>query len=233
MSYLIYDNTPSYTYGIMISGEGTFDAPERDRSYISIPGRNGQFVIDNGRYTPITVIYPAFVMDNLMANDAAIRAWLLGPKDFVRIEDSYHPEEYRRGIYTGGVNFSPTAWNQHAEFKMSFRCDPRRFLKSGETVVAMEKDGSIVNPTGFDALPLIQVAGSGVGTLTIGGTMIALKDLSGHITIDSEIQDAYYGAQNLNSCMTGDFPSLGPGSSTVTWSGGITDVSITPRWWQI
>lgn len=41
----------------VISGYGTYGAPERDVSMVSIPGRNGDLVFDNGRFTNAEVYY--------------------------------------------------------------------------------------------------------------------------------------------------------------------------------
>lgn len=56
------------------------------------------------------------------------------------------------------------------------------------------------------------------------------------VTLDSELQDAYDGTVNKNSSIIlngGEFPSLEPGDNDITFSGGVTEVEITPRWWTV
>ena len=56
---LKFDNVSSRTYGVYITGEAVYNAPERDVEMITIPGRSGTFALDNGRFENIEVSYPA------------------------------------------------------------------------------------------------------------------------------------------------------------------------------
>ena len=53
-----FDGIDSKKYGVYITGEAVYNAPERDVEVISIPGRNGAYLLDNGRFSNITVTYP-------------------------------------------------------------------------------------------------------------------------------------------------------------------------------
>ena len=56
----------------------------------------------------------------------------------------------------------------------------------------------------------------------------------GVIVLDSDTQNAYYGAFNLNNTISApEFPTLPSGESVVRWTGGITGVEIIPRWWTL
>ena len=85
------------------------------------------------------------------------------------------------------------------------------------------------------AKPLIQVTGTGDGTLVVGGSTISISDMTGAITLDSETEDAYSGTENLNNNVqvNGSYPILQNGKTAVSFSGGITAVQITPRWWSL
>ena len=54
-----FDGENSKDYGVYITGSGVFNAPERDVEMISIPGRDGAFAQDMGRFSNIEVTYPA------------------------------------------------------------------------------------------------------------------------------------------------------------------------------
>ena len=233
MRSFIFNGRSCTEFGIACSGEATFDAPARDVTSITIPGRNGDLILDNGRYKNIIVKYPAFFVGSFQEYAAAARSWLLAPTSYRQLTDDYHPDEFRLGIYSGGISFEPTAWNYHAEVEITFNCKPQRFLVSGLDTVEMTNGGTIENPTAFEALPLITVTGNGDGTVSVGGTTVTLAGLTGGIVLDCDIQDAYYGELSANNLMTGEFPRLGPGSNGVAWTGGITAVSIIPRWWRI
>lgn len=56
----------------------------------------------------------------------------------------------------------------------------------------------------------------------------------GAVVLDSNTQNAYLGAVNLNSTISApEFPTLPAGESAVRWTGGITGVEIIPRWWAL
>lgn len=236
MRNLTFNGITSNSLGVAISGEGSFDSPSRDMTVLTIPGRNGDLIIDNGRFANVTVTYPAFVYGDLPATAAQIRAWLMSPLGYARLEDDYHPDEFRQAIFSGTVGFDTTAWNQHAEFEIKFNCKPQRFLKSGETPVSVASGGTITNPTPFTALPNIRVTASGAvnGTLTINGTIVTFTSPPfTTIFLNCDTQECYNGVNNLNQYMSGLFPVLVSGENTVTFDGNITAVSITPRWWRI
>lgn len=95
------------------------------------------------------------------------------------------------------------------------------------------EDGMQLWNEGEPALPLIQVAGSGAGVLSIGSSIIELQEIPDGLTIDVESQNIYAGLKNRNeiATITGGFPELPRGQTGISFSGGITAVSITPRWW--
>jgi phage-related protein len=126
---------------------------------------------------------------------------------------------------------------QHAgRVTINFNRKPQRFLKAGETKITFSGSKVISNPTDFPALPLIRVNGTGAGVLNVGNYKVTISSITNFIDIDSELQDAYYGATNLNSYITIDnqeFPKLLAGNTTISYTGSITSVEVTPRWWTI
>ena len=34
----------------------------------------------------------------------------------------------------------------------------------------------------------------------------------------------------MNNRMSGDFPTLSPGNSTISWTGNVTYLTVTPNW---
>lgn len=170
---LSFDNVSSRTYGVYITGEAVYNAPEREVEMISIPGRNGAFALDKGRFENIEVTYPAGIFADNEANFAEaisdFRNFLCSRKGYVRLQDEYNPDEYRMAVYKSGLEVSP-ALLKAGEFEITFDCKPQRFLTSGETAVQMVETGSlnnyITNPTLFDSKPLLAVTGS--GTVRIG-----------------------------------------------------------------
>ena len=234
-----FDGECSADFGMIISGSGTFNAPQRDVDIVSILGRNGDLIIDNGRYLNTTVTYPVSILRDFSRRALSARSWLLSKSGYKRLEDDYHPDHFRLATFLGPLDFDAKLLNRVGETTLKFNCKPQRFLKQGEYSVNVVSGQSIHNPTAFVALPSITVYGSGAGDLIIGGLTVQIKELKDQITLDCELQDAYRhvgdGApENKNRCIYAPkFPVLQPGNNKIVYSGGITGVKIIPRWWEL
>lgn len=233
---LTFDGINSLTYGIYITGEAVYNAPERAVEMVTIPGRNGTLAIDSGRFENIEVTYRCgcFADDqaDFAEKVAAFRNALASRFAYVRLTDEYHTDEYRLALYKSGLEVDAVNYHMAGEFEITFECKPQRFLTSGETTTTRTASGSITNPTLFDARPLLVVTGT--GNLTVNGVQIAIS--ASPTTIDCEAMEAYNGTTSRNGSIVltpNEFPVLSPGSNTITLGSGITRVVITPRWWRI
>ena len=159
-----FDGESSADYGVYITGEGVFNAPERAVEMVDIPGRNGSYALDQGRFGNIEVTYTAGMVDDSETDFADrladVRNWLCSKKGYVRLEDDYNPNEYRMAVYSSGISVEH-ADLKTGEFEISFDCKPQRWLTSGETATAVANNGTLTNPTRFDAEPLLEVKGYG------------------------------------------------------------------------
>ena len=231
-----FGGTVSSTYGIYISGEGVFNAPERAVEMVTIPGKDGALVLDQGRFENIQVTYPAFNYESdlttFRTNLANLRNALCSKRGYQRLADTIHPDEFRLGVYHSGLEITPIKYNTASTFNIIFDCKPQRFLVSGETATTLTASGTITNPTQFDSKPLITITGT--GTVTVNGVAIAVT--ASPTTIDCETMEAYNGTTSRNGTTTlspNRFPVLSPGSNTITKTSGITQIRIVPRWWRI
>lgn len=175
---LSFDNTSSRNYGVYITGEAVYNAPERAVEMISIPGRNGAFALDEGRFENIEVSYPAGIFAENETDFAQavsdFRNFLCSKKGYCRLTDEYNPNEYRMAVYKSGLEVSPTQLKA-GEFNIVFECKPQRFLTSGETKSTATNGGTITNPTLFPSNPLLEV--KGYGTVTMNGYPITLENV--------------------------------------------------------
>ena len=55
MNYFVYNGVSSLDMGLRIESKNVFSAPEYDVTFQSIPGRNGDLILPNGRYPNIQV----------------------------------------------------------------------------------------------------------------------------------------------------------------------------------
>lgn len=231
--YFMFDGKSSRDFAVWINGSGVFKSPERDIKTIQIPGRNGNLTIDNGRYLNMEVRYPAYISENFKQNYDAFKAWMESRRGYKRLADSYHPDHYRRARFKGPLEPEMGALNRYGTFDIVFDCDPRQFLKDGEKTEDFTSSGFIMNPTHFEALPLMRVYGT--GTVTIGSMAVTINSADVYTDIDCELQEAYKGSVNCNGNITlgsGEFPRLKEGSNNIYLS-GVSKVELIPRWWTI
>lgn len=240
IGWLSYKGTPTTSFGSHTTGMNVHNAAERDVTTYQIAGRNGDLVVDNGRYKNIEITYPCFTM-NLSANEQGIRNHF-GYDDgsYGILTDSYDTTHFRKARHIGEIEFEPVRPNA-ANYELTFDCDPRRFLNSGTSSISVSGSATLTNPTSFDAKPLITVSGitEGAEIEFLGDTtytLVATDDYADALVIDCETQNIYDSVtmENKNSLFTvSDFPVLSPGSNTITITGTVTSCSIVPRWWEL
>lgn len=196
LNHLTYDGVDSSSFGVFISGDGVFDAPARRGEMISIPGRNGSLFMDEGVFENITVEYPAFIgtgYEELFRTKLGnLRSALSSRGNYKRLTDTYHPDEFRLGVFREGLEVDPQHITRAGGFTMKFDCKPQRYLVSGEVPVVFNGNGLIINPTLFDAAPLIKVTGNGMVAIGENGEYrFIVSGNNGTIWIDTEIMEAY------------------------------------------
>ena len=193
--YFIFNGESSADFGVWISGGGTYDAPARDVQTEAIPGRNGAATFDNGRFENIQLTYPAFISRRFQPRVDGFRAFLLSQKGYQRLEDTYHPNEYRLALFHSGLTVETTPRNLAGSFDITFDCKPQRFLKSGDEPVPFYAKGIITNPTLFESLPVIAVTGN--GRVNVAGHLFTVSDTTQTIYIDSELMEVYIPGHEL------------------------------------
>ena len=193
-----FDNTSSRNFGVYITGSAVYNAPERDVEMVTVPGRNGNLVVDNGRFENIEVTYPAGIFAETEADFAQaisdLRNFLCSRKGYCRLTDEYNPDEYRLGIYKSGLEVEPSQLKA-GEFELIFDCKPQRFLTSGEEEVDVLNPvpTTIINPTLFDSQPLLEIWG--YGDVSVNGYDIQLndEDVGTILLMDAGKTELWYG----------------------------------------
>ena len=191
---IIFGGVDSADFGIYIGGEGTFNAPKRDVEMISIPGRNGAFALDKGRFENIEVKYSAFNYEpdlaTFSANLEAFRNAICSQKGYQRLTDTFHSDEYRMAAYISGLEVKPIDYNTASTFDIIFDCMPQRYLTSGEEAITVADGETITNPTRFDAKPMLGV--EGYGTIAFNGYEIELDNaVMGDIVLAEPYVDTF------------------------------------------
>lgn len=239
--YFSIDGERSDLIGIYLQGPITFGAAEPKLKTVSVPGRNGDLHFFDGSFSNVPGTAKCFALKEESVNEVlnATARWCLLDPGYHRLETMEEPDYYRLARVCAGPE-TEIRMKRLAPFSLKFDCKPQKFFLDGDDVINISASGATIQNPGFPSLPLIDVYGSGAGTLSVGGYDISFNDsFSGPITIDCDTQNAYQkigsnAPENKNSVIYAPkFPVLSPGSNTISWMGGITSVKITPRWWTL
>lgn len=238
MGVILLNGQSSESIGLVVERPPDYEIAERDYENVPVPGRNGDVLIDKGGYKNVERSYEVAIGAegaDFASLAAKIALWINSAVGYVRLEDSYEPDYFKMARLLQPepiVNIL----QQAGRVTLTFDRKPQRFLKTGANAVVIKTGERISNPTAYDAKPLIKITGTGAGTITIGGYTVKILANTGYIHLDSETENAYkdIGLNKNNDIETPNgFPILHPGNTTVTFSGAITKVEITPRWWII
>lgn len=233
----MYAGKCSIDFGLLVEHYPAQKAPERKRTTVSIPGRNGDLHYDEGAYENYTQSYECgFYCRRTPEHAHAIKEWLLSSGAYQRLEDVYDPGHFRLASYAGPMDIE-NKLNKIGKCTISFDCKPQTFLCSGEAAITYTSPGQLYNAN-MTALPLITVYGSGDGTVAVGDRVVRIIGQTDTIILDCDMQNAYNEANgivlNRNSYISAtDFPRLLPGDNVIGWSGGVTKLEIVPRWWTL
>lgn len=208
----------------------------RDESYV-IPYRDGVLHVQDGTRDPLIKRVSLYLPYEQGISVAAIRAvmeWLRGRG---RVSFSDDPGHEYDAVIVNGIDYN--AWVQAFDDRVCevyFDCEPQAYLSNVGDITVTSSGTVIRNPGAGTAKPLLAVTGSGDAQITVQGQTFSLDDLDGTVYVDCRDQEAYTlsdGARTaVNSQMSGEFPAIEPGACEISWTGDVTGVAITPRWWD-
>lgn len=222
-------------FGVRMLSMPTRPHPARKGKLLDLPGTDGKLWQDENGHGSIVVSIRCISADN--DNIDAVSAWLTGSGDLIfgdepnRIYHARITKEFAR------ANRAQRLRGQ--EFTIPFDCEPYRYSADPENDVIriISAADSFTNPGTAESLPLITVIGSGEGTLMIGRNTLLFDDLSAPLHVDCAAKIAYTGDGSAADPMllatqhvTGEWVRIEPGVNSVSFTGGITSVIITPRW---
>lgn len=237
----------SMDYGIYLTGISIGGTPERDLSYMSVAGRNGDLLIDNKRWKNIDITYHCAIATDFADRFDRFKNDLLQQTGYQRLTDTIYPGVFRMGVIQKAISPETMRLNRTGKFDVVFNCKPQRFLiddtypttLTAENINAETGAASFWNTSGQPARPLITVYGTGPGTLTVGNVTVKILALTDFITIDCDLMTAYRqegeaAVENKNADIYApDFPELSLGENRISWTGDITQVDIIPRGWML
>ena len=220
----------------LIASSPVIKRATRKITVVQVAGTNREIIDMEDAFESYDQPYTLFVGDGTedSIQEALVSvAETLYKTGYQELIDDYIPDYFRLAYFQGPFDIENRK-TRVGKFDVNFRCRPEYFLNSGKYPVEVATGAVLTNPTKYMAKPLIHITGSGSGTLTIGNITMSFTGIVDYLNIDCEQQDVYrLPTENKNSLMTGDFPVLYAGNNTVTFTGGISTVTITPRYYTI
>ena len=235
LPFFTFKGRRSLDYGLVISKKTVYDSAKRDVSVTSVPGRDGDLIIDNGRYTNVKIRYDLQVVNKMTPWSIPelaqiLKDWLLPEPGYFELWDTYDPRYYRIAAFIESISIEQQL-NDLGSLSLAFDCKPFRYSTEGQKTITLTAANEIYNGEAYPAKPYIKVTGSGNITLTINDSVYELSSVNGSIELDSEMMNAYKGSTNQNANFSGtDFPVFMPGVNSISWSGTVSKVEIIPRW---
>lgn len=225
--------------GLRIESKNVFSGPEYEVDFLSIPGRDGDLIAGSGRFPNVQVTYSVFIpaktISELSQKITAVKAWLYsGLNSYHTLSDTYDTAFFRHAVFDGKLDIEDEL-NRIGIFTISFSCKPFRYDAAGTESITLATSEALLNPYPFTSKPILRIEGKGKGTLTIqsegSNATWNFTAIDGYVEVDSEQMNFYKDAEPKNDTVSGDgFPLFYPGENTVSFSGGITAVTVIPRW---
>ena len=215
-------------FGIHVSEQPPVTIPSERATFTNVPGRSGSLTTLEGDdvYDDLLLTATCFISDP--SHIPEIAAWLRGSSTVTFANQQggfYHARIVNQISFEKILRGNP-----HRSFAVNFRCKPFWYVNDVQPITLTTSGTFITNPGSVFSEPVITVYGSGDITLMVGTDIVELEGISGSITLDSQIHEAYSGTASMNSAMSGEFPVLKPGQNAISWTGDVTKVEISPNW---
>ena len=215
-------------YGIHVLEQPPLTLPNERATFVDVPGRSGSLTVLEGDavYDDLVLTAQCIVENPTRYDDIA--AYLKGGG---KVTFANRPGGYYNARIVNQIPFEKILrGNPHLAFAVNFRCKPFWYPKEVAPVTLTQSGSFISNPGSVYAEPVVTVYGTGAITLMVGMTITEMESVSGSVTLDTPLMEAYSGTNSMNSAMSGDFPVLLPGQNAVSWAGAVNKIEIQPNW---
>ena len=229
--YIIYNGISSEDLDLIIEQLPDEPRPRRNTEEIQVIGRPGRIITDLGSYD----MYQTNAKINCNGKAATeVYAWLRGEGWMTTSED---PAYMRWVCFHDQINDSRfRAGACYDTLTVPMRVQPYKYLVEQTPLICTSPavfDGNGNEP----AAPLLEISGIGAIDLMVNGASVMIADLSGIMYLDCDAKMAYtekdgqkvFAGRQIT--MVDDWPLLDTGYNSVSWSGDVGYVKITP-WWR-
>lgn len=227
-----------FDFGAIVTNAPSWVVPQRDINSVSVPGRSGDLIIDNGRYKNVPVPYsistiPAFMKNTLYETINALKDWLSTNGAYCQLTDTYNPGYYRLARVSN-INSIVNEISSLGSTTITFDCKPFLYRTDGDELKQItSKSFTITNPEPYESEPYFKIFGSGNITISVGDYTFKLTNVSDYLEVDCEMQDCFRGYTNCNSQFTGTFPKLISGANRIVITGAVSKIQYKGRFRRI
>lgn len=225
---MYFANHDNKEFGVIVMRLPDIPIAEEDGEWVKIAGEDGERFVSNGALKSVTFPVPLWIPPTADVN--AVTAWLSGSGD-IRFND--WPWFWKARV-EGEIHLAPCAFNDGWTASPTIKAKPHRYIWPETAPITIAESSYILSGKGTaKAKPMLEITGTGDVTLMIGSSTILINDLDGNITIDCESKLAYSGEILKTGqviVVDGIWPTLNPEMTTISWTGSIDTVEITPKW---
>ena len=229
-SYIFYNNINSNDLGLII--ENTPEIPTANFVYDEIEIDGGENLTTKSGFSDIEFkidfVYFAEPSEYLKKKQR-IDSWLLDNVNKYLTYSLDNFSVYR--VKKVSIDNTTTTSRTVRHFTVTFSCTGLKYMSSGLDLLELATTGIKINNSGdYESKPLLKIFGSGNITISIGSNSFTVNNVNNYVVIDSELKECYKDSTNMGKNMTGDYPILLVGENTISWTGNVTKVELTPRW---
>lgn len=152
-----FNGRTASSFGVQLADNTEWWAtPERDMEHISVPGRSGDLLIDNGRFNNMEINFEVNRVTDGRALSELIN-WLALNPGYQRLSVSDDPDHYRMASFEGMTVPVFTQLKKSARITIPFNCKPQRFIVSDEEGVTINSNPLTITNYGDDAKPRLEL----------------------------------------------------------------------------
>ncbi|AVK50675.1 phage tail protein [Clostridium sp. MF28] len=230
MSYIFYNNVDSRELDLIIENIPVIPACNIEYETIEIDG--GENLTKIKGFSDISLSFDFWYKadeDEYFMKKTMIDNWLLNTKS----KELFYSADESKTYKVKQIKISETKTSSRIirRFTATFICNGLKYMTSGLKAQIITTSGMVLNNFGtYESRSLIKIYGSGNITVSINTSSFTIKNVTDYVTIDSEIKECYKNNINFGRNMTGDYPVFFIGKNTISWSGNVSKLEITPRW---
>lgn len=234
LNEITWGGVKSSTLNLLVEKEITYKTSARDITEYEVFGVDGNVIVDNERDKNIDMTIP-FTMYNekgvsMSKMSSDIGNWIRSVSGWGYLERSDD-----EGFYYECYHMDEIDYAKQLQFlgktDITFKSKPYKYYKDGSVEHNVQKDVGINNLGNKESEPRFIIKGNGDGNLIVNGKKHLLHGIDSEIIIDSLGKITIEkGKEASLKAKFKEYPTLKLKENKISWDGGITSVSLIPRW---